>query len=151
MAASFKDVSGHAWNISINVTSLKALREFLDVDLAALVNSGEVVEKFLSDPVLLIDVIFVLCKDAAQSEGVNSEDFGRRIGNGEILDAATEALFEAIANFFTRRGAAMWKASRKLRQLETQALKQAEIDLEAVNLMDLISGTPSTSAPESSE
>ena len=97
----FKDAQGRTWDIAINVTSIKRLRDKLELDLLAVVEGGDVLGKLVTDPVLLVDVVYVLCEAQAEERKVTDEDFGRAMA-GEAIDAATKALLEDLISFFPR-------------------------------------------------
>lgn len=154
MAAKFRDAHDDEWVIKLNVAVLKRLKQH-EIDLVDLVNTGNIIERFYADPVLLVDAIYLCCQDEAERRNVNDEEFGRRIANGEVLDAATQAMFEGVADFFSRRGAVLLRASQRIRALEARALAQADSELDSLeakemSALGLTSGEPSTSAPASS-
>lgn len=103
MARSFTDNQNRQWPVEVNVTAVKRLRDRLGVDLLDLGGDGDAPEhrlliRLIADPVLLVDVLFVVCEDAAIERGVGDEDFGRAMA-GDAIDAATRALLEEIADF----------------------------------------------------
>ena len=92
---------------------------------------GTLVERLISDPVLLCDVVYVVCKEEADSKDVSDEDFGRAMA-GDALEHATTALLEELIDFFPQgRRRLLKKALAKLKTLEARALKVAETRLES--------------------
>ena len=148
--ATFKDRNGDPWHVELNVTIMKRLKSH-DIDLMTLVNAGDVVEKMILDPILLVDTLYLICKDQADARNVSDEDFGRLVGTGEVIDAATEAMFSAIAGFFTRRGAAIQMASRRMIELEEMATERMKEAVSKMQPETLISGDLSSILQELSE
>jgi hypothetical protein len=108
------------------------------------------------DECLLVDVIYLLCRDQCEQRKLSDEDFGRAM-SGEAIDGACKALLEGLADFFRdpvkrrvlkiglEKGvAAEAEALHKLEQME----QTGEIDQ---LVRQSISGNPSTKLPESSD
>jgi len=151
--ASFKDNAGRNWTVHIDVGAVKAVRDVLDVDLMDVVE-GKLLEQLATDPVLLVDVLYVLCRDQADSQNVSDVDFGRAIA-GDVIDMAVDAFLEALVGFFpSRRRQLLAKARDKYRTLETMVLDEAERRLDSDELESRLrremSGDWPSSAPESS-
>jgi len=152
----FKDNAGRAWTVQVDVAAIKRVRSLLDVDLMEAVE-GKLLERLVSDPVLLCDIVYVVCKPEADAKGVTDEDFGRAMA-GDALELATTALLEDLIAFFPlARRRLLEKALAKLRELEARALAVAETrldspELEAEMEKALASiGNSSGSSPGSSE
>ena len=97
----FRDNAGRDWTIAVNVAALKRLRATLDVDLMKIVE-GDLLERLYTDPVFLVDVIYVLCKPQADERGVSDEQFGQAMA-GDAIELATDALIDEIIDFFPNR------------------------------------------------
>lgn len=96
----FTDTAGMRWVVALNVTLLRQIRQRLDLDLMRLLDDeGQILTRLASDPALLVDLIYLLCAEEAERLGISDETFGRRLG-GDTLDAATDALLEAVVDFF---------------------------------------------------
>ena len=161
----FKDNADRDWQLAINVTAIKRVKDLLDVDLLE-VTGVELLGRLAADPVLLCDVIYCVCKPQADAQGVSDEDFGRAMG-GDAIDTATTALLEELVDFFpSRRRELLRTALGKLRGLESKALAAAQARLDNPKLeqrmeKDLqkafedldaeIDGRTSTPSPGSSE
>lgn len=150
----FTDAAGRTWDVVLSIGALKRVRDQLQVNLLDL-EDGKLLDRLASDPILLVDVIFVVCSKQAEKAGVTDEDFGEAM-IGETLDSATAALMEEIIESFRdpRRRTVMRELLRKSRQLEAAVLEKAEkmataIDLE--KLLASVSGESSTSSQELSE
>ena len=88
---------GREWQVEFNVTTLKRVKQRLNVNLANMVQDEfEEFKRVVGDPMLLCDVLFVLCE--GQHAGVDDLDFGRSMGGDAIMDAAN-AMYEAMVNF----------------------------------------------------
>ena len=129
----FKDNAGRTWTLGIDVAAIKRVRSLLDVDLMSAVE-GKLLERLVSDPVLLCDVIYCVCKPEADSNGVSDEEFGRAMA-GDAVDHATTALLEELVDFFPQaRRRLLAKALGKLKTLEARALEVAEMKLDSPEL-----------------
>ncbi len=113
----FKDNENRDWIIAINVAVLKRVKQLLDVDLLDVAGGG-LIERLASDPVLLVDVLYAVCKPQAMGAGVSDEQFGEAMA-GDVIESATVALLEELVLFFPSRRdreraqsvlAAFWKA-----------------------------------------
>jgi hypothetical protein len=159
----FNDNAGRTWTVTINVDAIKRVKSLLSVNLLEAVE-GKLLERLVSDPVLLCDVIYAVCKPEADAKGVSDEDFGRSMA-GDAIDLATTALLEELVDFFPQqRRRLLRKALEKLRKLESMALTAAETRLDSPELerqmQELLApskvegsgiGGSSGSLPESSE
>jgi Ran GTPase-activating protein (RanGAP) involved in mRNA processing and transport len=129
----FCDNAGRTWTVQVNVDAIKRVRDLAQVNLLEVVD-GKLLERLVSDPVLLCDVIYALCKPEAETKNVSDVDFGRAMA-GDAIDAATTALLEELVGFFPQgRRAVLAKALTKLRALETAALKAVDARLDSPEL-----------------
>ena len=120
----FQDNESRDWELAVNVDAVKRVKAHLDVDLLEAVE-GKLLERLVGDPVLLCDVIYVICSPQAEAAGVSDEDFGRAMA-GDAIDSATMALLEDLVDFFPRaRRQVLQKALTKLRKLEAMTLDAA--------------------------
>jgi hypothetical protein len=120
----FADNTGRTWSIAINVGAVKRVRASLDVNLLDAVE-GKLIERLVSDPILLCDVIFVLCQQEAETRGITDEQFGQAMA-GDAIDAATSALLEELVDFFpTGKRQVLTKALAKLKAFEAKAIELA--------------------------
>ena len=94
----FRDTEGRAWRVEINVTTLKRVKVDLGLDLGDEAVAGTLYAKLVNDPILLCDLLYVVCRDQAEEREIGDEAFGRGLG-GVCLDNATAALIEALVNF----------------------------------------------------
>lgn len=150
----FTDSTGRSWTVAVNVESIKRVKGLLNVNLLDAIQ-GKLLEQLVDDPVLLCDVIYVLCKPQADAEKISDEDFGRAMA-GDAIESATTALLEDLADFFPKgRRELLQKALVKLRQFEAKVLEAAGERLDSPELdrrlQETIAGGLSGNLPESSE
>ena len=94
----FTDTEGRKWSLGITVSDVKRVRDLCDVDLMEAVE-GKLLDRLSLDPVLLVDVVFAVCKPQADEAGVTDEQFGASMA-GDALEAAVVALIEGLIAFF---------------------------------------------------
>ena len=93
----FKDNEGRSWSVEVNVSALKRAKGLAGVDLMGVLD-GDLIERFIRDPVLLCDAIYAVCKPEADARNVSDEDFGRAMA-GDAIENATAALLDEIVSF----------------------------------------------------
>lgn len=121
---SFADNAGRTWAVQVNVDTIKRVKGLLDVNLLDVVD-GDLVERLVSDPILVCDVVYVVCKPEADKQGVSDEDFGRSMA-GDAIHSATDALLGEIVDFFPPlKRKVLSAALEKIRDLETVATDAA--------------------------
>lgn len=151
----FNDNAARSWTVQVNVDAIKRVRDLAQVNLLEVVE-GKLLERLISDPILLCDVIYCLCKPEADSKSVSDVDFGRAMG-GDSIDGATTALLEELVDFFPQaKRRVLAKALAKLQKLQTAALAAVETRLDSPELDRQMAArlaqleNSSGSAPESS-
>lgn len=96
----FKDNAARTWTVAVNVSAVKRVRGLLGIDLYKLIDDKMAgLGELLADPVSLVDVLYVLCKDEADRQGITDEQFGAAMG-GDSLEAAVNAFVEELVDFF---------------------------------------------------
>ena len=129
----FADNAGRTWTVQINVDAIKRVRDLAEVNLLEVIE-GKLLERLISDPVLLCDVIYSVCKPEADAKTITDTDFGRAMA-GDAIDGATTALLEELVDFFPQgRRRVLAKALAKLRKFETAALNAVEVRLDSPEL-----------------
>ena len=122
----FNDNSGRSWAIMINIAAIKRVRSLLDVNLMEAIE-GDLLERLSTDPILLCDVVYVLCKPEADQQNVTDEQFGQAMA-GDAIEHATTALLEELVDFFPlARRRVLARALEKLKTVEEKAAKHAEV------------------------
>ena len=152
--ASFDDSENRSWTLRIDVNAIRRVRDALGVDLPDLAG-GPLLGRVAGDPVLLVDILYVLCRGQAEDRSVEAEAFGAAMV-GDAIDRATAALLEALADFCPSREAALIRqileGGQALRErLLARAEKRlADADLEKVaDSLVAESGDSASSTPPS--
>lgn len=129
---SFADNAGRTWAVQVNVDTIKRVQGLLDVNLLDVVD-GDLIERLVADPVLVCDVVYVVCKPEADKQGVSDEEFGRAMA-GDAIHNAADALLAEIVDFFPpAKRKILAAALEKMRDLEAVAMGAA---LERINDTD---------------
>jgi len=161
MSRKFVDNAGNTWAVKLDVWTIKRVRDVLDVDLLDLGDPDQPVKdqlliRLVSDPVLLVDVLYVILQPAAESANVTDEDFGRAMA-GDSIDLATKVLLEELTDFIpnprdrTRARKVIAGAWELIDAAQDVLDRQAETGLAKV--METLTETPgdsSTSSPAES-
>jgi hypothetical protein len=120
----FKDNQGRSWDISITAASLKRVKDLLKIDLIE--NSTNEKEniffKVAENPVMLCDIVYVICKPQAEERKITDEQFGEAMG-GDAIDEATTAFIEDLIDFFPKAKRPMLRTmTGKMGALTTKAM-----------------------------
>jgi hypothetical protein len=159
----FTDNTGRTWTLVVNVATIKRVRALCGVDLNSIVEvedgkpSAKLLERLSGDPVLLVDVLYAVCRPECEQKGVSDEDFGAAMA-GDAVEQATDALLDEIVDFFP---AAKRKAFQRILSASRRFGEAARRRLEAtladgrfedalVSELERLTGL-SPSAPESAE
>ena len=153
----FKDNAGRDWTVAVTTAAIKRLRGMLEIDLMDVVE-GDLLKKLYADPVLLVDVIYVLCKPQADAAEITDEQFGEAMA-GDAIELATTALVDEIIDFFPNRRDRdrARKVMEKFRLASDRVQDALDLRAESPALdreIDQIvasAGEPSTGSPESLE
>ena len=159
----FTDNLGRTWTLVVNVATVKRVRALCGVDLNASVEvedgkpSAHLLERLSTDPVLLVDVLYAVCKPECDQRGVTDEDFGAAMG-GDAVESATGALLEETVDFFPEaKRLAFRKILSASRRFGDEAKKRlaamvsdSGFEDRLVSELERLTGL-SASAPESAE
>ena len=161
---SFTDNAGRIWTVAVNVAALKRVRAICNVDLNAIVEMDEknnpstkLLEQLSTDPVLLVDVLYAVCKNEADAQGITDEEFGMAMAC-DVIDHATAALLDEIVNFFpeAKRQAfqKILSATRRFEKIAREKLdsliSDSKFEEELVSKLEQLTGL-SANAPGSAE
>ena len=161
---SFTDNLGRTWTLVVNVAAIKRVRALCGVDLNAIVEvdknntpTAELLERLSTDPVLLVDVLYAVCKPECDRKNISDEDFGAAMA-GDAIEQATSALLDEVVDFFpTAKRAALQKILAATRRIEALAKKKlenilgsAEFEEKLVSELERSTGL-SSNAPGSAE
>lgn len=129
----FTDNAARTWNVQINVDAIKRVRDLIRVNLLEVLD-GALLDRLSSDPILLCDVVYAVCKPQADAQDISDTQFGQAMG-GDAIDAAADALLEELIDFFPKsRRAVLKTALAKLRKLQGVALEAVQVRLESPQL-----------------
>ena len=158
----FTDAKGRSWEIELNIRQMKRVRDILGVDLVNVIQTRsdgsiatDTIDRVANDPILLCDILWVLCEQQAKADGVTDEDFGRAMSGDAIL-GATDALLDEIVDFFPNpKRAILQRLVAAARRAETaakaaldKALSTDELDKAVDSLLAGSTGS-STNSPAS--
>lgn len=144
----FKDNAGRTWTIAVNIAAVKRVKSLLDVDLIEGVVKEGVIDELATNPILLCDVIYAICKPEADKQNITDEQFGQAMA-GDAIELATGALLEELVDFFPEaKRRVLRKAMGRFKKMEMKALDAAdkyledpefekEMDMEIERLMSL--------------
>ena len=82
------DREGRKWATAVSVTTIGRVKETTGVNLLEIAE-GQLLPRFLDDPLLLVDVLYVVCKPQADERSVSKEGFGTKLAWGREPDAAS--------------------------------------------------------------
>ena len=156
----FNDNKDRVWEVELNIRQMKRVRDILGIDLVNVISankdgsvSTDTLERVANDPILLVDILWVLCEGQAKPAGVTDDDFGSSLA-GDSIEEATRAFLDELVDFFPgARRLFLKKAvdlARKYTAETKDALAKALEDPELTRRVEE-SMHSSASSPESSE
>ena len=127
--SAFKDNESKDWILAVDAPTIRAVRKECDgLDLASL--DDKPYQLLSNDVVLLVDVLWVICREQAIARDVTDIQFGQRLV-GDAIDRATAALLEAITDFFPQSQRSLLSSlvqKNKTVREKAMALTMARID-----------------------
>ena len=159
----FTDNIGRTWTLLVNVATIKRVRALCGVDLNSIIEvedgkpTTKLLERLSTDPVLLVDVLYAVCRPECEQKGVSDEDFGAAMA-GDAIEQATSALLDEVIDFFPEAKRLAFRkilsASRRFEEMARKRLAAAMADSgfedRVVSELERLTGL-SPNAPESSE
>ena len=161
----FTDSKGRIWEVELNIRQMKRVRDTLGIDLVNVISankdgsvSTDTLERVANDPILLVDILWVLCEGQAKPAGVTDDDFGSSLA-GDSIEEATRAFLDELVDFFPgARRLILKKAVGLARKYEmesaaavAEALESPEFEERMKTLLSPRGGSPespgSTQAP----
>lgn len=113
--------AGKEWKVTLDAPTIKELRTECEVDFGAV--DGKVFERMEADPVLLVNVLWVICR--SQANGMTDRQFGEALV-GDPIEHATKALNQAWLDFFpTGKRSLLLSLSEKQAALTDKAMALA--------------------------
>lgn len=142
----FNDIKGNPWIVDVTVSALRRVKALAALDLGdfSAIASGEVLKRLAGDPVLLADVVYAIVKPEADSRGLSKDDFCDLI-QGDVIEEATSAILESLADFFPKAQGAVLRTVLRIARTEMEkAIKETNTSLDLI-----ASGGQSPAARES--
>jgi hypothetical protein len=128
----FKDSEGRSWDIKVTTNVIERAKSLINVDITDLYM--ETGSRVFADPVLLVNLLFVVCKDQAEKRELTDVQFGEAMF-GDALQDGANALMESVADFFPSSKRKMLDAQRlKAKELGEAAISKATAAIEALTL-----------------
>lgn len=126
----FTDTAGRSWEPEVNVVTIGRVRTVLKINLLELLLPNSTLGETLSDPCLLVDVLYLLCKDQADALGMSDVDFGKALTMDGIEDAWSGVLEGLV--LFSPRGLrpAHQKVLEKARKYRAAAAEKVRMLVE---------------------
>ena len=129
----FTDTKERVWDVELNVRQMKRVRDVLGIDLVNVIQAGkdgavatDTLDRVANDPILLVDILWVLCEGQAKAAGVTDDDFGSSLAGDSVSDA-TRAFLDELVDFFPgARRLFLKKAVDLARKYETENLEVLE-------------------------
>ena len=129
----FTDTKERVWDVELNVRQMKRVRDVLGIDLVNVIQAGndgavatDTLDRVANDPILLVDILWVLCEGQAKAAGVTDDDFGSSLAGDSISDA-TRAFLDELVDFFPgARRLFLKKAVDLARKYETENAQMLE-------------------------
>ncbi len=138
LAVKFKDKKNREWVFSLSVRLLRNVKREIGVDLLSAVSDAGLMTRLFREDLFLVDVLEAVLGPQIASKKI--KDFDEFL-DGKVIQAAREALLEALEDFSSETNAAGLKAAfGRFQAAVAEAIQTLETD-----------GGSSTSAPDASE
>ena len=129
----FTDKNKNDWILNLTVGTAKRVKADCGIDLINIIDiktgaEKSILEELATNPILLVDVLFSLCRKQAEEKGIDDFAFAD-IFDGETIQNASEALVEEIINFSPP---VTKKILMKIYEKNKQVMGENEKELEAI-------------------
>ena len=133
----FQDRRGRVWIVDIDNTTLKRVKLLTDVRLLDAIDQGsDVISRLSTDPLLLGDVLFAICKPQADQQQVTDEAFSEGIA-GDAIDEGVRAVIDALVAYCPEsKRRLLRKSADKQKVIETRGLELIEQRLDDPKLVN---------------
>ena len=129
----FTDCVGRTWTVTINVGTIKRVKTMIGINLLEAI-TDDLAEKLKNDVCLLVDVLYVICKNEADAKNITDEQFGEAMA-GDALENATNAFLDELIDFFpAEKKMILRKAINKVNQAEKKALEMGNKYIENMEI-----------------
>lgn len=147
--AKFRDNQKREWVLTIDVPVAREIQRELGINILITdLNDDDCGLVALNrDPILLCDVLYLLCRRQAEKRGVSDEDFGRALF-GEAIGDAADAFVEALADFTPpcqRKILTAMETTAKSLQETLVGMAETKIPKAVREIQDLIAGSGKSS------
>lgn len=133
----FNDNQNRTWTVAVTVGSIKRVKDLLGVNLLEAV-TGDLIEKLETDVILLVDILYILCKEEADAKSVTDVQFGESL-SGDSLEFATDAFLGELIDFFPQAKRQIFrKAWSKQKEAEKIAMEKILMKIETVQTEKII-------------
>ena len=145
----FIDSKGESWDTRIDVSVIRRVRAEHGIDLSKVISSQEQLSALNDDIVLLVDVLYAVCKPVADGRKIDAEEFAMRL-SGNAIESAVESLMLSIIDFFPQsRSKILRQIWDKTKEIQTQKLGQVQ---QAVDQwISTSSSTPTPDTPSATQ
>ncbi len=137
--SSWKDRDDRTWSTSISVTTIARVKEATGVNLLDIVE-GKLLPQFLDDPLLLVEVLYVVSKPQIDERSISKDAFGD-LFVGDVTVDAVNALVQGLLDFFPSGRREMiqrlWQATERA---QNEAVKMATSKLNSPLVERALSG-----------
>ena len=99
--AKFLDAENRYWEPEVDVVTIGRVRKALGINLLELLLPDSTLAERLTDPCLLVDILYLLCEEQADKSGVSDTAFGKAMTPDGIEDGWA-AVLEGIVLFSPR-------------------------------------------------
>lgn len=128
MSNTFRDNEGRQWAIKINVATIKRVRDKLKINLLELMLPNNTLEVRLADPCLLVDILYLLCKEQAEAIGISDTDFGI----AQTMDGIEQAWIGVLEGLVLFSPSGLRPAHQKVLEKAKQFQAMAEAKIKAM-------------------
>lgn len=120
----FVDADGRSWTPEVNVVTIGRVRSALGINLLELILPNSTLGDKLADPCLVVDVLYLLCKDRADAIDVDDVAFGMAM-TPDCIEDGWMLVLEGVVSFSPRGlRPAHQKVLDKAKKLHALAQKQ---------------------------
>lgn len=119
--ATFKDQKGNDWPVRLDAPTIEEIRQDYSVNLVGL--DKDPLGPLRNDPMQLVTVISVLCRDQVAAKGLSPVEFAKLLPSPP--DPMLEALRDAVVDFFPSGRASHIR--EVLAKFDTMAAKTDEL------------------------
>lgn len=101
LPAKFTDTEGRSWHLAFNFGNARSIKDEVGFDVSDL-QDGRAFSLLAFDHRRFAQLLWMLCEKQADRAAVDEQSFAEGFG-GDVIDAAMQALEEAVVNFTPAR------------------------------------------------